>query len=142
MSIEKHQIEMRSNQVAWPQRLALKKGYGQFYGLICRALGSVLARGRLLMFVTRFGGMDEHVTKFASLCANKGFIVFYWLLHRAIKEALCGGKVLLREDHERIDRGQTSFEDFDPLGDFELSFGANSGVTIQKCRVPSLQLGN
>ena len=57
--------------------------------------------------------------------ANHTFArLFSYLLNQRYTDTLCGTKVLRRADYEEIARNRAYFGNFDPLGDFDLIFGA------------------
>jgi SAM-dependent methyltransferase len=69
--------------------------------------------------------MEKQAMRFLNLLANKFFsLVFSWLLGQPIKDTLCGTKVLWKRDYEIIAANRAYFGDFDPFGDFDLTFGA------------------
>ncbi len=69
--------------------------------------------------------MGERAMQFLNLCANKVFgFIFTRLLGQPVKDTLCGTKVPSRAHLENIAANRTYFGDFDPLGDFDLGFGA------------------
>ncbi len=69
--------------------------------------------------------MEGRAMRFLNLLANKGFAwLFSWLLGQQVRDTLCGTKALRREDYETIAANRVFFGDFDPLGDFDLLFGA------------------
>ncbi len=71
-----------------------------------------------------------------TLFGNKVFgAVFSWLLNQRIKDTLCGTKVLFRRDYERIVANRPYFGEFDPLGDFDMLFGA-SKLSLQIVEIP------
>jgi len=69
--------------------------------------------------------VENHATGFLAMAANKlSSLAFTRLLGQPIKDTLCGTKVLFRTDYELIAANRAYFGDFDPVGDFDLLFGA------------------
>ena len=70
--------------------------------------------------------MDAKAMRFLNLLGNKFFgYLFSYLLGQSVRDTLCGTKVLRRMDYQRIIANRDFFGDFDPLGDFDLLFGAS-----------------
>ena len=69
--------------------------------------------------------MEKQAMRFLNLLGNKFFsLAFSWLLGQPIKDTLCGTKVLWKRDYETIAANRAYFGEFDPFGDFDLTFGA------------------
>jgi hypothetical protein len=68
---------------------------------------------------------SQRAMQFLYLRAKKSFdLIFTWLLGPPAKDTLWGTEVLRRAQYENIAANRTYFGDFDPLGDFDLGFGA------------------
>jgi hypothetical protein len=79
-----------------------------------------LADGVSLIYPT-----SQRAMQFLYLRAKKSFdLIFTWLLGPPAKDTLWGPEVLRRAQYENIAANRTYFGDFDPLGDFDLGFGA------------------
>jgi hypothetical protein len=79
-----------------------------------------LADGVSLIYPT-----SQRAMQFLYLRAKKSFdLIFTWLLGPPAKDTLWGTEVLRRAQYENIAANRTYFGDFDPLGDFDLGFGA------------------
>ncbi|MBL8073767.1 MAG: glycosyltransferase [Nitrospira sp.] len=98
---------------------AIASGKGELI-IGCRLIYS--QEGRTMPLLTLFGN---------TVCG----MVFSWLLNQQIKDTLCGTKVLFRRDYERLATDRPYFGEFDPLGDFELLFGA-SKLNLQVVEIP------
>jgi len=69
--------------------------------------------------------ISQRAMQFLYLRAKKSFgLIFSWLLGPPAKDTLCGTEVLRRAHYENIAANRAYFGDFDPLGDFDLGFGA------------------
>jgi hypothetical protein len=69
--------------------------------------------------------ISQRAMQFLYLRAKNSFgLIFTWLLGPPAKDTLCGTKVPSRAQYENIAANRTYFGDFDPLGDFDLGFGA------------------
>jgi hypothetical protein len=79
-----------------------------------------LADGVSLIYPT-----SQRAMQFLYLRAKNSFgLIFSWLLCPPAKDTLWGTEVLRRAQYENIAANRTYFGDFDPLGDFDLGFGA------------------
>jgi hypothetical protein len=79
-----------------------------------------LADGVSLIYPT-----SQRAMQFLYLRAKKSFdLIFTWLLGPPAKDTLWGSEILRRAQYENIAANRTYFGDFDPLGDFDLGFGA------------------
>ena len=91
----------------------------RFYEALCAGKGDFINGVRLIY------PMEKEAMRFLNLLGNKFFsLAFSWLLGQPIKDTLCGTKVLWKRDYETIAANRAYFGDFDPFGDFDLTFGA------------------
>ncbi len=82
-------------------------------------------KGELINGVRLVYPEDGAPMGFARVIGHKFFsAAFAWLLGQTVKDTLCGTKVLSRTDYETIAANRAHFGEFDPLGDFDLLFGA------------------
>lgn len=69
--------------------------------------------------------MEKGAMSFLNMAGNRLFgIIFTLIMEQRFTDTLCGLKGLSRENYHKIKRQQDYFGDFDPFGDFELTFGA------------------
>jgi hypothetical protein len=69
--------------------------------------------------------ISQRAMQFLYLRAKNSFgLIFSWLLGPPTKDTLCNTEVLHHAHLENIAANRTYFGDFDPLGDFDLGFGA------------------
>lgn len=69
--------------------------------------------------------MQKQAMRLLNILGNKFFsLAFTWLLGQSIKDTLCGTKAIYKKDYEELVKNRDYFGDFDPFGDFELTFGA------------------
>jgi SAM-dependent methyltransferase len=69
--------------------------------------------------------MEPGSMRFLNTLGNRTFArLLKAIMGQQVKDTLCGTKVLLRRDYERIAAGRSYFGEFDPVGDFDLLFGA------------------
>lgn len=91
----------------------------KFYQALRLRKGEYIQGSRLVY------SMEKQAMRFLNILGNKFFsLAFTWLLDQPIKDTLCGTKVIFREDYEKIAKNRAYFGDFDPFGDFDLTFGA------------------
>lgn len=70
--------------------------------------------------------MEKQAMRFLNIIGNKFFsLAFSWLLDQPIKDTLCGTKIIFRKDYIALAKNISYFGNFDPFGDFELTFGAS-----------------
>jgi SAM-dependent methyltransferase len=69
--------------------------------------------------------MEGQAMRPLNAIGNKFFsVVLAWLVNQRLKDTLCGTKALFRTDYECLAAGRAYVGDFDPVGDFDLLFGA------------------
>ncbi|MBS0150772.1 MAG: glycosyltransferase [Nitrospira sp.] len=102
----------------------------KFYEAIASGKGEFIVGCRLIY------PQEGQAMRLVTLLGNKIFgVVFSWLLNQRIKDTLCGTKVLFRRDYERLLANRPYFGEFDPIGDFDLLFGA-SKLNLQIVEIP------
>ena len=102
----------------------------KFYEAIASGKGEFIIGCRLIY------PQEGQAMGLLTLFGNKVFgVAFSWLLNQRIKDTLCGTKVLFRRDYERLAANRPYFGEFDPLGDFDLLFGA-SKLNLQIAEIP------
>jgi len=78
----------------------------------------------------------KQTTRFVNLVANRFFsLLFTWLLSQRFTDLFCGTKAICRSDYVRLKRGRSYFGEFDPVGDFDLIFGA-SKLALKVVQIP------
>jgi ubiquinone/menaquinone biosynthesis C-methylase UbiE len=102
----------------------------KFYEAIASGKGEFIIGCRLIY------PQEGQAMRLHNLLGYKVFgLAFSWLLNQRIKDTLCGTKVLFRRDYERVVANRSYFGEFDPLGDFDLLFGA-SKLNLQIMEIP------
>jgi Methyltransferase domain/Glycosyl transferase family 2 len=91
----------------------------QFYEAMVSGAGEFVMGSRLVYT------MDPRAMRFLNLLGNRFFgLLLSVLVGQHIKDTLCGTKVIWRKDYAHLAAERAHFDDFDPYGDFDLTFGA------------------
>ena len=103
---------------------------GKFFDAIASGQGEYIQGSRLVY------PLEQDAMRLLNLLANWCFSkLFSWLLNQRITDTLCGTKVLRREDYTTLKANRHYFGNFDPLGDFDLIFGA-SKMNLKILEIP------
>lgn len=102
----------------------------KFYEAIASGKGEFIIGCRLVY--PQEGQARRALTLFGNKMVG---VAFSWLLNQRIKDTFCGTKVLFHRDYERLAANRQYFGEFDPLGDFDLLFGA-SKLNLQIVEIP------
>lgn len=95
-----------------------------------------LRRGEYIQGTRLVYPMEKQAMRILNIIGNKFFsLAFTWLLDQPIKDTLCGTKAIFKKDYEQIVKERVYFGDFDPFGDFMLTFGA-SKLNLKLTEIP------
>ena len=91
----------------------------KFYELIASGKGEFINGTRMVY------PMHNQAMRFLNFLANRIFsLLFSWILNQRFTDTLCGTKAISKKNYLKIEANRSFFGDFDPLGDFDLIFGA------------------